>query len=256
MNDRELIKKLKSLRSVAANQSWLEKQEGVLRSQIYSGAAEVEELGFWGKMNLITIRMSQPYAMAALVVLFFVASGGASYFASQNSKPGEPLYIAKQLSEKTKMAFTFNEKSKTRLTVEFAKERINELAAMSSAGNKSQMVTVKQEVAKDIASAKERLARFSPRPVVIAVKPVAKVVAKATSTKVIAKKPAEDKLKAAAASKSGQRIDISLPDINTTLKITDPHQALDKAQELMDKDDYQGAKAVLDQANELIEKGK
>jgi hypothetical protein len=263
MKDREIIAQLKKLKAVYPSQQWLEEQGALLRSQVYSGVEAREELGFWEKFELLTARMSQPYAMAAMIMLFFVGSAGASVWMGQNAKPGEPLYIAKQLSEKTQFALAFNDKSKAKLSVEFAKARVQEMVAMvNDTGNTSQTANLASNFHKEIQAAKDRVAKVMPgtpataktevakakdaKPAVVA-KNVAK--AKPAKGKATSSQPAEPSYFTAGSNKDALHIDIS---DNKANAISNPHDALQKAEQLFDEQDYQGAQDVLNQANDLL----
>ena len=272
MKERQIIAELKKMKAVRPSQTWLQEQAVVLRNQVYSGVEEREELGFWSKFEIMSARLSQPYAMAALIALFFLASGTAGWMGGKNAKPGEPLYIAKQLSEKAQYALAFSDKSKAKLNLEFARERASEIVAMiSDNASSSRVEGLASDFHKELSDAKARLDRISPqtipaKPVIVAqAKP--KTVAKAAAVKTVAKlapaknpkattsQPANPEYFTAGSNKDSLRVDISLND-NASSTPANPHQALQKAEDLFNNKDYQGAQEVLNEANQLLDQAK
>lgn len=264
MTDREIIAQLKNLKSIRPDQAWLKQQSAVLRSQIYNGLEEREEFGFWAKFDLLATRLTTPYAMVAVIALFFLGSGGAGMALSKHAKPGEPLYIAKQMSEKAQFAFAFSDLSKTKLNMEFARERVNELAQiMKESGvqtSDTKVAVLRSDFHKELEAAQARLSSFAPKtadkkqaPAVAKApaKAVAKAVLPAGKKKATSTQPAELNYFTAATNKNDQHIDISAPD--NAAAINDPKDALQKAAELFDKQDYDGAKDILDKANQLLD---
>ncbi|MDD4412722.1 MAG: DUF5667 domain-containing protein [Patescibacteria group bacterium] len=267
MNDKELIAQLKKMESLKPNGEWLKANRQVLRAQIYNGREDCQELGFFAKFNLLAHRFSQPYAVAAIIVLFFAGSGALSSWMSKDAKPGEVLYTAKMISEKTKYTLTLNEDSKTKLNVEFAKERVDEMNDVLKTETKSEnkVAILKDNFKKEVSQARERLAKNNPvvpkkanTPVASSKKPAA-TTARATSAAPQTNTNAS--FMTAADSKGLGGIDISVGETDNK-KLEDvlkkesdnPVEILDKAQELFEKADYQGAKDALDKANELIQK--
>jgi len=273
MKEREIIAQLKQMKAVRPSQQWLQEQAVVLRAQVYSGVEEREELGFWSKFEIMTARLSQPYAMVALIALFFLGSGTAGWVAGQNAKPGEPLYIAKQLSEKAQFALAFNDKSKAKLNLAFARERASEILAMiASNQNGDKVAGLSNDFHKELSAAMARLERIMPqskatvRPVeVAATKP--KATAKAAPAKAAAKpavaknqkattsQPTDPEYFTAGANKDGLRVDISAVD-PTVPKVDNAQEAVKKAEDLFNNQDYQGAQDVLNQANQLLDQAK
>lgn len=264
MSDRDLVAKLKNLKSIRPDRAWLDYQSGVLRSQIYNGVEETADFGFWAKFDLLATRLTTPYATVAVITLFFLGSAGASSLISKHAKPGEPLYIAKQLSEKAQFALAFNDFSKTKLNMEFARERVNELAQImqesSPSSDDAKVASLQNDFHKEIDAAQARLAIISPEsatknaPPATAKLAVAnishksdnKIGNKATTT---IPTPANLDYFTATTEKGGESLDIS----NQASNINTPNEALQKAGELFDKQDYEGAKDVLDKANRLLD---
>ncbi len=134
----ELKNGLKRLRHGAINprEEWLTKNRDFLLSQIKNTVAPREEEKFnldkvWLAMSILLPRnfvygVVRPLAVVFLI--FVVGSSGwiATVAASQDSLPGEWLYPAKRVTEKTQVAAATvvgDKKTETNLRVEFAKRR-------------------------------------------------------------------------------------------------------------------------------------
>lgn len=97
---------------------------------------------------------------AACVLILAVGIGGV--YASKNSKPGDSLYIAKIISERTQLAMTFNEKDKAKLGLEFAANRAKEITQVlkdegQSDASKEKLENLAKNFKKEISQAKGRL---------------------------------------------------------------------------------------------------
>src|SRR5690606_6878708 len=108
MTEKELIKQLASLKSVAADKTWSDKTREVLSYQISHGTDYTGiKLGFFAHLSILSRRLMQPTSLAALIVLFFVgAVTGVNAFRNRIA-PGGPLYIAKTISERAQLVTTF-----------------------------------------------------------------------------------------------------------------------------------------------------
>jgi len=148
---KEFREKLNSLQLIKADDSWKESNRNVLLSQIDNTR---ESDNHQHLFNLRPFSMSrffapayQPIIIAAFSLLVVVA-GTTSLFASRNTKPGDSLYIAKKISEKTQYALTFNEKSKAALNIKFARNRAEELGRILDEGVNHDMPVDQEAVAK------------------------------------------------------------------------------------------------------------
>jgi hypothetical protein len=136
MNEKELLKQLNNLKSVKADSVWKKENREILRNQI--GVFDNEKIGVFSiltQLPPISFFRGTPHQAMAVFMIAFVMVGGGVYgiSASKHSKPGDSLYIAKIMSEKTQLALTFNEKNKTRLNLEFAENRAHELSLVLAA---------------------------------------------------------------------------------------------------------------------------
>ncbi|MBD3282249.1 MAG: hypothetical protein GF387_01420 [Candidatus Portnoybacteria bacterium] len=124
--DKFVVKKIKELKGIKPNASWLESQKSFLLSEISRDEAKKQE----GILPLPAFNFAKLLRPAFLTALFLimalssVATVGAIGFA-QNSLPGDMLYPLKTAFEKTQFTFTSDE-NKTRLSIKFADKRIDE----------------------------------------------------------------------------------------------------------------------------------
>jgi len=264
MKDKELLIQLKSLRSLKLNDDWKDVNRRVLRSQIYSGQTEDQNLNFWAKFNVAFSRLSEPYAVAAMILLFFVTSGVGSVLASKSSQPGEILYNAKIISERTKYVLARSEQSKTKLNLEFAKERMSELTVALDDKVKidePKVATLKTDFKKEISAAREKISKLQPaivktvidKPIVVEIENNKTALTISTVSKTTNKTVTD--FKSATNNKDDKRIDISIP-LTPSAKIeavTTSAAALDEAELLFDKADYTAAKEALEKVNVLLD---
>ncbi|MBU0545933.1 hypothetical protein KKA13_01625, partial [Patescibacteria group bacterium] len=166
---RELIKQLKTLKSGETNPraEWLASNRELLLSQVKntvganpsSEQADIARKNFWSTMSIF---MPQKFVynvmrpvMVMLVILCVVTSGWINTVdAAYEALPGDWLYPAKKVTEKTRMTVASvmgDKKTETKLHVEFAKRRAQETKKIMSdpakKGKASQMVAeLKEEI--------------------------------------------------------------------------------------------------------------
>jgi hypothetical protein len=170
MNEKNLLKQLNDLKGIKPSSSWKEKNKSILLNQL--GAIDPSKVGIGhiaAKLPPISYLFKIPrQAMAIVVIALFAVSGGVyGLSASKNTKPGDSLYIAKIMGEKTQLALTFDDKNKTRLNLEFAENRARELSLVLEAedgGAEEKRGKVEKLVGdfkKEINSAKVRVEKIS-----------------------------------------------------------------------------------------------
>ena len=169
MNDRELLKKLSNLKTIKPDDNFKKNYRDILRSQIFAGATVNKPSSnlkiIWQSImpDKILIDMAKPVWATSLVSVLILMVGIGGVYASKNSKPGDSLYIAKIISEKTQSAITFDEKDKAKLGLEFATNRAKEITQVleeskESAAKKSEKVEqLSQNFKKEISQVKIRL---------------------------------------------------------------------------------------------------
>lgn len=251
MNEKELLRNLSSLKSVAPSAEWIKKNREQLSFQIFNGQEPAkEELGWFANVGLYAHRLLQPAPIAALIALFFFVSGGLGLRAAQKSTPNDPLYIAKRLGEQAQQAATFDTNKKAELNLRFAQNRAAEMAELEKAENGSpeNSADVAQGFKNEIASVRQQLDRLTTegtRQAAIAAQTQAKAKLNLAAKDKAAKKnadkaPADEEnssLSTADSGKDNKGLDISLP--------ASPQQTLEEAQKLFDQKKYKDAADTL-----------
>ncbi|MDD5031778.1 MAG: DUF5667 domain-containing protein [Patescibacteria group bacterium] len=168
MENKELIKKLNSLKSIAPDKEWKERNRGILFSQISATAAiSAEETGTIIKFFVLPQRLARFFSTPAWAVFFvclLVVSGSAfSVRAARLTKPDSSLYIARIISEKAQLAVTFGEEKKAKLSFRFANDHakdITEILAKTESDDetgKSKTEKLSENFKKEIKVAKTKL---------------------------------------------------------------------------------------------------
>lgn len=174
MTERNLLKQLHNLK-VSVKPASQRKARGrdILMNQISQGEP-LSRVGFFSVVkNLPPFdfigRVSQPAWAVILIILAILGAGTGSLYAARGTKPGDSLYIAKIISEKTRAAFTFSEKQKMKLSVEFAGNRAKEMVEVQKGGNGGQaerMEKLTNDFKKEIRNIKIAATKNSPAPAV------------------------------------------------------------------------------------------
>jgi vacuolar-type H+-ATPase subunit H len=241
MTEKEIIKSLSALQSVNADANWVKKNREILSYQIFNGSEYADtQLGFFARLSLISKRVLQPTPIAALIALFFMASGVFGIRASRTAEPGEPLYVAKILSEKLQSTATFDEKGKALLNLEFASQRASELEKVA-AGNAGdpRIQELSSSFKQEIDSARARFERIK----TTATKQAA---ADAATKQKVSPKPTSQEAEevfSAGAGKDNKGIQISNPDTE---------QALSEAEKLFNEKKYTDAVSKLNEIGKQL----
>ena len=183
MEDKDLISQLNKLKEIKPSAKWQEENRSILMNQLYSlgsnlGARETAKtkLSFKWLANL-----PQPAMAAFLIVMVIMGGGIMSIKAAKNSVPGQALYIAKIINEKTQQAITFDQEKKARLGLTFAHNRAKELKEVlaqedEQAENAERAQQLVVNFRKELAIAKERIVKINERaPKTIAEEPLNEV---------------------------------------------------------------------------------
>lgn len=273
MTEKEIVKKLHSLKNIKPDETWKKQSQEVLFSQISGGETGIEikpiKLGFEEIVKhyyLSSLKFAvQPAISVLVVVSAFIGGGLYGVVAAKDSKPGDSLYIAKMISEKTQYALTFDQKQKAKLGITFAVNRTKEMEEIikKDQGQKNKEETTKliEQFRKEIDNTKEKIKNITP----IAKQPEAPVVLKQavrqenTAKKSQAAKKDDKKLDkienqevfSANMDKDNKRMEIA--EQSEPGAVQDPAQILDEAQELFAKQDFKGTMDKLEKATEVIE---
>ena len=173
--EKKIILQLHNLKKVAPRAEWKRKDRARLLMQIENRAAEEQtqapgkEQKNYSLFRLPSFRLSrisQPMLAVILIIAFMLASSVAGINAAQNSKPGDSLYIAKIISEKTQQVLTFTDKSKARLSLEFAGKRAQELSQVLAEPNgqskEERVEKLVMNFKREIDNVKSRIVKISP----------------------------------------------------------------------------------------------
>ena len=173
MPNRNLLKQLNNLKNIQAQDDFKKENRNILLNQVYSGDRESSEISFnWleAVTKKIPLDMFRSVPHSAFVGAFvLVLLFGASFFGmnvAENANPGDPLYIAKIAGEKTQLVFTFNEKKKVELGLEFAGNRAKELSSVLSevkyeGDNEETVSQLVDDFRKEINGVKTRIEKIS-----------------------------------------------------------------------------------------------
>lgn len=134
MTERELIKKLNNLRSVSPDKEWKKSNREILCAQISNSAsayAPTAWQSFWLTFrNTASVTFQPVVALTAFVLVIF-----SSFLASNlffKFKPGDSLYIARVMGERTRLNVTFDEAAKNRLEIQYTKDHAKDIANLLS----------------------------------------------------------------------------------------------------------------------------
>ncbi|MFA4833832.1 MAG: DUF5667 domain-containing protein [Patescibacteria group bacterium] len=168
MENKELIKKLNSLKSMAPDREWKEKNRGILFSQISATAAvPAEETGAMIKIFVLPRMLARFFSTPAWAVFFVcllvVAGSAFSVGAARLTKPDSSLYIARIISEKAQLAVTFGEEKKAKLSFRFANDHAKDITEIlaktdsSDEAGKSKTEKLSKNFKKEMTVAKAKL---------------------------------------------------------------------------------------------------
>ncbi len=166
-----LAKQLNNLKDIKPDHEWKKSNRDLLLAQISAtqeSASSTEKQSWINDLPTKIMRgISQPAIAVFFISLFLVSSGVFSVVASRDAKPGNSLYTAKIVSEKTQLALTFGEKKKARLRVEFAGNRAREIDQVLSEteereeGKSERVVKLVDNFKKEITAARVGLEKVS-----------------------------------------------------------------------------------------------
>ena len=153
---RDLKKQLKNLKHGEVNprQEWLEKNRGLLLSQIRNTVMPAEEQNAWEKIwfgasiflpKRFVFNFVRPLAVLFVVAIVGMSGWIATVDASYEALPGDWLYPAKRVMEKTQMAaasLVGATTAETKLHAEFAKRRATEIKKVVQSNDPNKEIKV------------------------------------------------------------------------------------------------------------------
>jgi hypothetical protein len=179
MEDQELIKNLKALSNIRTDNVWKEANRNVLSAQINYGISgeEKNESAVMSLRDYFSVfsdfiyngfvrQAFQPAVASAFALILVFVGGIFSFSAARDTTPGDSLYPAKLFREKTQYSLTFDDKEKTKLNIEFAQNRVEELAKVLSEGEndankKDQVAQLASNFKKEIENAKQGIEKIN-----------------------------------------------------------------------------------------------
>lgn len=261
MKDQDLVQQLNKFRDIKLDSTWLASNREILATQIYSGAPEAPAMSWAVKFSLVSSRLLQPQYIAIMIVAFFFGSGVFGWQASQDTKPGDTMYMAKRLGERAQGMVTFGDTSIAKLNLELASKRVAELKqvtadnAMSQSPDNDKVATAKATAKQQIAKARQQVSRLKVTVPVVET-PAVTTVPETKSSDVTAAETPLEVYETAGSSKSDERIDISIPDgpdlIISSTTVATPDSIIDEAEKLLEGNDLDGAVKKLKEINEMI----
>ena len=151
MQEKDLICKIKELRKIKPTQDW-----AVFTKERILG--ETSQTRTWISVLEFLPRLAYKHnklAFASFIVFALVA--GAFGFA-QNSLPGDPIFILKKITEKSREALT-SEQDLARVQLGFANKRLEELNEIARTNQVKKMAPAIQEFQTNVSKAAENLSR-------------------------------------------------------------------------------------------------
>lgn len=266
---KNLNTQLNSLKNITPSNDYKSKNRELLLTQIYNTAdAKPADFSFGFiayfqqfSSEFVSI-IAQPAMVVGLVLISLFGGGLFGATASKGTKPGDSLYVAKRISEKTQLALTFGEKEKAQLRIDFAGNRVEEIEQVLADNEQSEAETKKtvddlvSNVKSEVGAAKFGLQKISKNANIdkkVAEKAVG-TVDKASSTKTENAKNEEDEVFSANLGKEKSGISVAERVANIVKKEEDSKTLLTQAKESLKSDDVVKTLSVLDKVDEAIDK--
>lgn len=264
MDEKELLRQLNSLNQLNPDLKWKQKNREILLSQISASSMDeiIIEESFWQRFFSWHNTWAIQPLVACLIFVFLGAGAFASYQASKETKPGDSLYVAKMISEKTRATLTFSEEEKAKLNFEFASNRAQEIEkVLAESSQTEEKKTAKVEKLKasfkeELSTGKSRLTKITGK----ASKPVADNQEQGTTSSPNIASEDTAMIKAVTG-KDEQGLQISSGgeekgEGKKEETIPSTEKILDEAEELFDNNDFSGTVNKLNEAKSIIEQAK
>lgn len=274
MTDRELIKKLSTLKNIKPDSAWMSSNRELLLSQISNSGAR--ELSAW-KMFVINFNSfvkvsAQPVYALGIFLLVLVGGGLFSHQVFNSAKPNDSLYIARIISEQARLTTVFNSDDRNKLAVQFSLEHAKDISTVladpsfNTEENKDQVAKLSESFNKEIENVKTRISYLAPKTESSEPKTEITseedVVSMAGSEKdnqglqVAEKQPVKEVVPVVATNSesvatNSETLSIAPIEISSSSTMI-TSSILDEAKQLSDSKDYQKASEKLQEVSELI----
>jgi len=151
MNEKTLIGKIEILRQIRPRKNWV-----ILTKKRILGEERTLPGLFLDSFRVFQgLFFQYKLALASLVLLFIL--GGTFVFA-QKSLPGEPLFIVKKMTEKTRAVF-ISEEEKPKAQLELANRRLEDLAKIAEKNDVRKLAPAIDEFQANVSEAAKNLAK-------------------------------------------------------------------------------------------------
>ena len=150
-----IVKKIKELKRVQPDSSWLSSQKSFLLSEISRMQEQKRKPSLVLPLfNFNILKLLKPSFAIALMVVILISSviTVGAIGVAQNSLPGDFLYPVKTAFEKTQLTFATSQETKTKLSIKFATQRMDEFTQLMDKPEKKKDIenTVKEFTAQMI----------------------------------------------------------------------------------------------------------
>lgn len=126
MNDAEIIKNLKALKSIEPNKDW----EIYTRSEILSQRPKETVKPKVNYGSVFSSWMHRPAFASAVSFAFLLSVATGTFVASRDTLPGDALYGVKKISENVEVALA-SQQDKTAMKLELVDKRLEELSRVT-----------------------------------------------------------------------------------------------------------------------------
>lgn len=145
MTEIELIKQLQELKNIKPTKEWA----SLTKSQILG-----QEDKFSNLISVFQFLFFKPAYTGLLLVLALIGLLGVS----QNSLPGDPLYLIKKITEKSQAVF-ISEQNKPNFQLKLTSERLEELNTITQTNQVKKLAPALKEFQSNISKAAEELVK-------------------------------------------------------------------------------------------------
>lgn len=266
---KNLNSQLNNLKNIKPGNDYKSKNRELLLTQIYNTADAKPadfSFGFSAYFQQLASEfvdmIAQPAMVVGLVLVSLLGGGLFGATASKGTKPGDSLYVAKRISEKTQLALTFGEKEKAQLRIDFAGNRVEEIEQVLADNKQNEAETKKtvddlvNNIKSEVGAAKFGLQKINKSANIdkkVAEK-TTEVADKASSTNTAKAKSEEDEIFSANLGKDNAGISVAERVVNVVKKDEDSKTLLTQAKESLESDDVANTLSVLDKIDEAIDK--
>jgi len=157
MTDKELFKKLDSLKSLKPDSQWKSGQRELLLSQVSASGVDFKS-GFFVLLKNFFASMPQPALIGSMIIVFIF--GGLVYGGKQYGKPDNSLYIARTLYERLRVSTSRNE-ARPKVEASIAASRAQDIVTAMTKNDVEKNEKLNEDLKVEIQKIKDQLEVFS-----------------------------------------------------------------------------------------------